>query len=133
MGEVGNYRVHNHSKANSSSHTNFSSGPSSSSRFMPSIPENVNEMRNPENGQLGDGDVRDFEAVFPQDSWNDPPFNSLKRNRDGDAKMFSNFSGLDNQVRFSPSSFCCSVYCVGFFTNVIFLIRMEKQEEILRA
>lgn len=118
MGEVGNYRVHSHSKPNSSAgpmtnHVNFSSGPSSSSRFMPSIPENVNEARNPENGQLGDDDnanVRDFEAVFPQDSWNDPPFNSLKRNRDGDAKMFSNFSGLDNQVRIFPVPIWCKVY-----------------------
>ncbi|KAL8500750.1 hypothetical protein ACS0TY_020367 [Phlomoides rotata] len=114
MGEVGNYRVHNHSKPNSSAvlmtnHPNFSSGPSSSSRFMPSIPENVNEIRNPENGQLGDGNnanVRDFEAVFAQDSWNDPPFNSLKRNREADAKMFSNFSGLENlngDARKNPS------------------------------
>ncbi|KAI3444974.1 hypothetical protein Pfo_001639 [Paulownia fortunei] len=110
MGEVGNYRVHNHAKANSSSasgmtnHLNFSSGPSSSSRFMPSIPENGNDSigtcNNLENGQFRNGNSakgREFEAVFPHDSWNDSPFNSLKRNRDGDSKMFSNFNGLENQ------------------------------------
>ncbi|KAL1561975.1 transcription factor bHLH130-like protein [Salvia divinorum] len=97
MGEVEKYRAQNHSKATPSSssaaaagmssHINFSS--TSSSRFMPTIPENVNEsigMRSPENG-------------FPQDSWNhDTPFNSLKRSRGGDSvKMFSNFNGLENQ------------------------------------
>lgn len=104
MGEVEKYRAQNHSKATPSSspssaagmssHINFSSA--SSSRFMPTIPENVNEsigMRSPENGQLGSANAREFDALFPQDSWNhDTPFNPLKR------KMFSNFNGLENQV-----------------------------------
>ena len=103
MGEVENYRVQNHSKSSSSSssaaaaaagmssHMSFSS-----SRFMPSIPENVNESiatRNTENGHLGSANAREFDALFLQDSWNhDTPFNPLKR------KMFSNFNGLENQV-----------------------------------
>lgn len=112
MGEVGNYRVHNsHSKASSMSnnnHMNFSSGPSSTSRFMPSIPENGNESittrSTPDHRQLGranSASAREFEPMFPQDSWNDTSFNTLKRNRDDDddnAKMFSSFNGLDNQV-----------------------------------
>ncbi|XP_042061054.1 transcription factor bHLH130-like [Salvia splendens] len=110
MGEVEKYRAQNHSKATPSSssaatagmssHINFSSA--SSSRFMPTIPENVNEsigMRSPENGQLGSANAREFDALFPQDSWNhDSPFNSLKRSRGGDSmKMFSYFNGLENQ------------------------------------
>ncbi|KAK6162921.1 hypothetical protein DH2020_002762 [Rehmannia glutinosa] len=108
MGEVGNYRVQNHAKANSSAngmsnHMNFSSPPSSSTRFMPPIPENGNQniisTHNPENGQLRNGNnanTREFENVFSNDAWNDSPFNGLKRNRNGDLKMFSNFNGLDN-------------------------------------
>lgn len=102
MGEVGNYRVHNsHSKGSSmsnSNHMNFSSAPpSSTSRFMPSIPENDHRQL----GRASSANAREFEAVFPQDSWNDTSFNSLKRNRDDDdddndnAKMFSSFNGLD--------------------------------------
>ncbi|XP_057807678.1 transcription factor bHLH130-like [Salvia miltiorrhiza] len=100
MGEVEDYRVQNHSKASSSAAGGLSSHISfSSSRFMPSIPENVNESianatRNPENGQLGSANAREFDALFPQDSWNDTPFSSLKRNRD---HMFSNFNGLESQ------------------------------------
>ncbi|KAK4414432.1 Transcription factor [Sesamum alatum] len=109
MGDVGNYRVQNQAKANASAsngmsiHMNFSSAPSSSSRYMPSIPENVNESistRNPENGQSrnsNSGNGREYEAAFTHDSWNGSPFNNLKRNRDGDLKMFSNFNGLENQ------------------------------------
>ncbi|XP_011087339.1 transcription factor bHLH130 [Sesamum indicum] len=109
MGEVGNYRVHNQAKANASAsngmsnHMNFSSAPCSSSRYMPSIPENVNESIstcNPENGQSRNSDSgngREYEAGFTHDSWNGSPFNNLKRNRDGDLKMFSNFNGLENQ------------------------------------
>ncbi|KAL6493883.1 hypothetical protein OROGR_031792 [Orobanche gracilis] len=105
MGELGSYRVHNHPKANNSSakgHINFSS--SSTTRFMPTIPENTNQdtgTHNPENGQLRSGDdtvVGEFEAALPHDSWNDSLFsNSLKRNRDGEIRIFSNFNGLDNQ------------------------------------
>lgn len=116
-GMIGEVESYNHSKATSSSvsnhhNINFSSAPSSSSRFMPSIPENVSETisgaRAHENGHF-----------FPQDSWNnDASFSSLKRNRDGDMKMFSNFSGLEDQVGISP--FCSFnqatilIYRVGF-------------------
>ncbi|GFQ08151.1 transcription factor bhlh130 [Phtheirospermum japonicum] len=90
MGEVGgDYRVHNHTETSSSAggftnHLNFSSGPSSSSRFMPTIPENVNENI-PKNVRPRNGN---------NSSWDESP---LKRNRDGDLKMFSNFNGLENQ------------------------------------
>ncbi|KAH6758072.1 hypothetical protein C2S52_023040 [Perilla frutescens var. hirtella] len=110
IGEVGDYRVHNHAEDSSagglSSSMNMSSAPSSSSRFMPSIPESGNENENigtttsPENGRLRNGDGvngRDYEAAFQHDSWNESTFNNLKRNRDGDLKMFSNFNGLENQ------------------------------------
>ncbi|KAL6495692.1 hypothetical protein OROGR_030255 [Orobanche gracilis] len=105
MGEIDNYGVQNNPKANNSSakgHINFSS--SSTTRFMPTIPENTNQdigTHNPENGQLRSGDdavVGEFEAALPHDSWSDSLFsNSLKRNRDGGIRMFSNFNGLDNQ------------------------------------
>ncbi|PIN14392.1 hypothetical protein CDL12_12981 [Handroanthus impetiginosus] len=105
MGEVENYGVHNHAEASSSSsglsnHMNFSSGLSYSPKFMASIPENGNESMgqnhqflNGNNGANG----RKHEAAFPHDSWNESPFNGLKRNRGGDPKMFSNFNGLENQ------------------------------------
>ncbi|XP_047958472.1 transcription factor bHLH130-like [Salvia hispanica] len=97
MGEAGNYRVHNPAEDSSSacglsSSMNLSSAASSSSRFMPSIPETGNENAfSPENGRLRNG------AAFHHDSWNETSFNSLKRNRDGDAKMFSDFNGLENE------------------------------------
>ncbi|KAK4415435.1 Transcription factor [Sesamum alatum] len=110
MGEVGNYRVHNHAEAGSSAgglsnHMNYSSCPSSSSMFMPSIPETENESfgrRNPENGRLRNGNTANGGEYEPepslhQDSWNEAPFsNSLKRDRDGHPKMYSNFNGLDD-------------------------------------
>lgn len=138
MGEVENYRVHNHSKASSSmsNHINFSSASSSTSRFMPSIPENVNESivtRDPENGQLGGANAREFDALFPQDSWNhDTAFNSLKRNRD----MFSNFSGSENQVGTSPFSLellLCLLCGLLLMYNDRGLIRMEKRGEARMA
>ncbi|XP_042015599.1 transcription factor bHLH130-like isoform X2 [Salvia splendens] len=97
MGEAGNYRVHNPAEDSSSacglsSSMNLSSAASSTSRFMPSIPETGNENAfSPENGRLRNG------AAFHHDSWNDTSFNSLKRNRDGDTKMFSDFNGLENE------------------------------------
>lgn len=89
MGEVGNYRVQNHAEVSSSN-----------SRFMPSIPENVNESVAPGNNQSRNGDSangQEFEAAYPHDSWNDTSFNTLKRNSNGDPKIFSNFNGLENQ------------------------------------
>lgn len=79
MREVGNFgasvgtnREASTSTNGLSNHISYSSAQSSSSNFMPSIAEN--------------------------ESWNDSSFNALKRNRDGDLKMFSNnFSGMTNQ------------------------------------
>ncbi|KAJ8573545.1 hypothetical protein K7X08_010056 [Anisodus acutangulus] len=80
MKEVGNYgasggtnREASTSTIGFSNHISYSStAQSTSSNFMPSIAEN--------------------------ESWNDSSFNSLKRNRDGDLKLFSNnFSGVTNQ------------------------------------
>ncbi|KAL3380780.1 hypothetical protein AABB24_001103 [Solanum stoloniferum] len=79
MREVGNFgaSVGTNKEATTSTngfsnHISYSTKPSSTSNFMPSIAEN--------------------------ESWNDSSFNSLKRSRDGDLKMFSNnFSGMTNQ------------------------------------
>ncbi|XP_011093536.1 transcription factor bHLH130-like [Sesamum indicum] len=110
MGEVGNYRVHNHAEAGSSAgglsnHMNYSSCPSSSSMFMPSIPETDNESfgrSTTENGRLRNGNSASCGEYEPEpslhhDSWNQAPFNnSLKRDRDGHPKMYSDFSGLED-------------------------------------
>ncbi|KAL0308657.1 UNVERIFIED_CONTAM: Transcription factor [Sesamum radiatum] len=110
MGEVGNYRVHNQAEAGSSAsglsnHMNYSSCPSSSSMFMPSIPETENESigrRSTENGRLRNGNSAnggeyEHEPSLHHDSWNEPSFsNSLKRDRDGHPKMYSNFSGSED-------------------------------------
>lgn len=95
MGEVGNYRVQNPAEVSSSAgglstSMNLASAPSSSSRFMPTIPETGNDDR--VNGREYDA------AAFHHDSWNESSFNNLKRNRDGDMKMFSDFNGMGNQV-----------------------------------
>ncbi|KAL8555484.1 hypothetical protein ACS0TY_003333 [Phlomoides rotata] len=91
MGEVGNYRVQNHAEVSSSS-----------TRFMPSIPENGNgnDSITPGNNRLRNADSansQEFDAAYPHDSWNDTSFNTLKRNHNGDPKMFSNFNELENQ------------------------------------
>ncbi|KAL0339100.1 UNVERIFIED_CONTAM: Transcription factor [Sesamum angustifolium] len=110
MGEVGNYRVHNQAEAGSSAsglsnHMNYSSCPSSSSMFMPSIPETENESigrHSTENGRLRNGNSAnggeyEHEPSLHHYSWNEPSFsNSLKRDRDGHPKMYSNFSGLED-------------------------------------
>ncbi|KAG8363578.1 hypothetical protein BUALT_Bualt19G0037000 [Buddleja alternifolia] len=91
VGEVGNYQVlHNHAEANPSAsnlsnHINFSSTQSSSTRFMLTIPENRENdpLRNGNNSANG--------------SWNESSLNALKRNRDGDLKMFSGFNEFENQ------------------------------------
>ncbi|CAI9764678.1 unnamed protein product [Fraxinus pennsylvanica] len=108
-GEVGNYRVSNgtsaeaHSSANGlNNYLNFSSSSPSRSRVMPSIPENENEgisMHNPDDGQWrndNSANGKGYDAAFPKRMWNDSSFNQLKRNRDGEPKMFSNFSGSKN-------------------------------------
>ncbi|XP_073129352.1 transcription factor bHLH130-like [Henckelia pumila] len=104
MGGVGNYRIQNHAEpANSSrglnNQINFSSPTSTTSRFMPTIPENCNESivttssedkrPAPHGSRILDG--REYEP------WNDSSFNGLKRTRDADLKMFSGFNGLENQ------------------------------------
>ncbi|KAL0374286.1 UNVERIFIED_CONTAM: Transcription factor [Sesamum radiatum] len=111
MGEVGNYRVHNHADAGSSAgglsnHMNYSSCPSSSSMFMPSIPETENESfggRTTENSRLRNGNSAnggeyESQPSLHHNSWNEAPFNnnSFKRDRDGHPKMYSNFSGLED-------------------------------------
>lgn len=106
MGEVGNYRVQNPAEVGSSagglsSSINLSSAPSSSTRFMPTIPETGNDDR---------VSGREYEAAaFHQDSWTEPSFNNLKRNRDGDMKMFSDFNGMENQVPTSVYTFSVPV------------------------
>ncbi|XP_027163636.1 transcription factor bHLH130-like [Coffea eugenioides] len=109
VGEVGNFRSGNGTNGEASSSTgglnnrlNFNSGPSSSSRFMPSIAENGNEnggTGSSEHRQLGNGNETNqgYVSGFLNDTWNDSPFNSLKRNRDGDLKGYSSFNGLENQ------------------------------------
>ncbi|XP_051144367.1 transcription factor bHLH130-like isoform X2 [Andrographis paniculata] len=95
----GNYSVNNHADKSSShgtlgNHMAFSSGPSSSLRFMPSIPENGSERIGacgPETSQM-----RNDNSAFRQGSWNESQFKSLKRNRDSEDNMFSNFNGLEN-------------------------------------
>ena len=127
VGEVGNFRSGNGTNGEASSSTgglnnrlNFNSGPSSSSRFMPSIAENGNEnggTGSSEHRQLGNGNETNqgYVSGFLNDTWNDSPFNSLKRNRDGDLKVYSSFNGLENQVMFwivRKISLPCIVPCV---------------------
>ncbi|PSS26455.1 Transcription factor bHLH130 like [Actinidia chinensis var. chinensis] len=106
MRDVGSFKLGNgtNGKASPSNRLNgfinFSSGPSSCSRFMPQIAENGNEFieaSSPENRHLSNGSNRNFLPSFQNDSWNDSGFNGLKRNRDGDEKRFSGFSLLESQ------------------------------------
>ncbi|KAL3516536.1 hypothetical protein ACH5RR_023438 [Cinchona calisaya] len=109
MREVGSLRSNNGNNVEASSstsslnnHLNFNSGPSSSSRFMPSIAENGNENAgtgSPDQRQMGNGNEtnRGYASSFLNESWNDSLFNSLKRNREGEMKLYSSLSGLENQ------------------------------------
>lgn len=101
----GNFRASNRTNMELGSTTNrsnnhmaFSSGQSSHSRFMPQIAENGNEkvaISSQQNGQLSsDHSNRHYLSTIPNDS----SFTSLKRNRDGEMKMFSHLSGLDSEV-----------------------------------
>lgn len=74
-----------------SKHVNFSSGSSSKSRFMPHATEKIGTSSQ-QNGQLSGGQNQEW----PSDS----PFNSLKRNRDGEVTTPSKIYGLNNQVFF---------------------------------
>lgn len=118
MREVGKFRSSNGDTSSSTSgfnnHMNFSSGPSSSTRYMPSIAEDGSETvraANQENVQLGNRNEngRGYAPGFSSESWNDSAFSSLKRNRDGDLKIFSDFNGLENQVTI-----------FGLFANLFF-------------
>lgn len=102
MREVGNFgaSVGTNKEASTSTngfsnHISYSTNQSSTSNFMPSIAEN--------------------------ESWNDSSFNSLKRSRDGDLKMFSNnFSGMTNQVAILVS--VCLVFLLIFFLLLLYLL-----------
>ncbi|KZV48733.1 hypothetical protein F511_26649 [Dorcoceras hygrometricum] len=100
MGGVGNFGIQSHAEPNSSrgmnSQINFSSTPSSTtSRFMPTIPENCNESIVTTSSE----DKRSAQIIGSgeYEPWNDSSFNGLKRTRNGDLKMFSSFNGLENQ------------------------------------
>uniref|UniRef100_A0A5B7B1P2 BHLH domain-containing protein n=1 Tax=Davidia involucrata TaxID=16924 RepID=A0A5B7B1P2_DAVIN len=109
MRDVGNFKMENAtdgevtlSTRRLNDHINFSSGPSSYSTFMPQIAENGNEsiwVGTPESGHLGNGNGsnRTYVPGFPNDSWNGSTFTSLKRNREGDVKMFSSINALETQ------------------------------------
>ncbi|KAM7512312.1 hypothetical protein LguiB_011187 [Lonicera macranthoides] len=84
-----------------SNQMNFSSGPSSCSRFSPHIAENGIEnagRRSPDNAHMGNSNDanRCYIPSIPND-WNNSTFNGLKRNRDGNMKMFSSSNGFDTQ------------------------------------
>lgn len=92
---------------------------SCSLRYMPSIAEHGNETvetASPANDNNNAQQLQNLNETstttlpypnsgFSPESWNEPPpqappaFSILKRNRDGDFKMFSDFNGLDNQVK----------------------------------
>ncbi|CAK9154895.1 unnamed protein product [Ilex paraguariensis] len=93
----GTYREMNSSTGMLNNHFSFPSGPSSCSRFMPQIAENVSERigtGSPENDNTTNGC---YVPSFSNDSWNDSMFTSLKRNRDGDVKMFPSLTALESQ------------------------------------
>lgn len=109
MRDVGSIRGNNRIGVEASATTsrlsnqmNFSSGPSSCSRFSPHMAENGIEnagRRSPDNARMGNSNDanRCYIPSIPND-WNNSTFNGLKRNRDGDMKMFSSSNGLDTQV-----------------------------------
>lgn len=137
MGEVGgNYRVQNQDEASSSAaagltnHINF---PSSTSRFMPSIPENVNDNAHKfssENGRSRNGNGREFQIT--QDSWNESP--GLKRTRDGDLKSFSKFNGLENEVAILILPLLCFTWILSqILIHVFFLFFKQNGETRKKA
>ncbi|XAR63421.1 hypothetical protein NMG60_11023353 [Bertholletia excelsa] len=104
--DVGNFRVGNGTNGkvspirNLNDHINFSTGPSSSSRFMPRIAENENESDSQESGHLNNSNTSNgfYTPSFQNDSWNDSGFTGgIKRNRDGEDKKFFGFNVLENQ------------------------------------
>ena len=101
MNDLGNFRSCNKTKAGLSSSTNrlgmnFSSVPSSHSRFMPQSAANVNENFGTSELHLANG--HSGGNSNGPNFYNDPNCNSLKRNRDGEAKMLSSVTGLNKQV-----------------------------------
>ncbi|KAK1373776.1 Transcription factor bHLH80 [Heracleum sosnowskyi] len=106
MNGVGNFRSSNKTtNAGLSSTTNkfgnyvdFSSGPSSHSRFMPQSAANANENIGSSDSYLANGhNGGNSNRRYAPNFQNDPTSNSLKRNRDGEVKMLSNMTGLDKQ------------------------------------
>ncbi|WOG95710.1 hypothetical protein DCAR_0415037 [Daucus carota subsp. sativus] len=100
MNDLGNFRSCNKTKAGLSSSTNrlgmnFSSVPSSHSRFMPQSAANVNE--NFGTSELYSANGHSGGNFNGPNLYNDPNCNSLKRNRDGEAKMLSSLPGLNKQ------------------------------------
>lgn len=104
MSDVGNFKSANGINGKSSPSTrlndcmNFASGRSSSSRYMPQIAENGNEITNPANGNLGNGNNSNnyYVPSFQNDSWNEPGLSGLKRSRESEDK-FSGFDVMDSQ------------------------------------
>ncbi|GER51783.1 basic helix-loop-helix (bHLH) DNA-bindingsuperfamily protein [Striga asiatica] len=94
MGEGGKHKVESEAHEGMSTHLNFSS---------PNMHANQNmAMHNLENGHFINANNnsigREFGGAFSHDSWNDSSFgNSLKRNRDGKMRVFSDFNGFDNR------------------------------------
>lgn len=87
---------------------------SCSLRYMPSIAEHGNETVQTASPANNINETSTTTLPYPgsgfsPESWNEPPprappaappaFSILKRNRDGDFKMLSDFNRLDNQVK----------------------------------
>lgn len=105
MNDVGNYKSCIKTNTGLSSATNrlgnymnFSSGPSSHSRFMPQMAANINENIGTSDGFLANGyNGGNSNRRYVPYILNDSTCNSFKRNRDGEVKMLSNMTGLDKQ------------------------------------
>ncbi|KAL8092123.1 transcription factor bHLH129-like isoform X2 [Apium graveolens] len=105
MNNVGSFRSSNKTNTGLSSalnrldnYLNFSSGPSSHSRFMPQSAANANENVGNSDLYLDNGhNGGNSNRAYVQNFHNDPTSNNLKRNRDGEVKMLSNMTRLDKQ------------------------------------
>ncbi|GAV72743.1 HLH domain-containing protein [Cephalotus follicularis] len=85
-----------------SSHMNFSSGPSSSSRLMAQIGDIGHETigaSSPETGDLHNinGGNGHYFPNFQTNSWHETSFSGQKRARDDDGNTFSGLNALENQ------------------------------------
>lgn len=103
---VGNIRPGNKTNTESNStssrlgkYVDISSGPSSHSRFMPQIAENLNESIKTADGYLANGQHDGISnRHYVPNFLNDPTLNSLKRNRDGEVMMLTTLNQLDTQA-----------------------------------